>query len=119
MADAEAVKASELLDRVERQAQETERATVRIEQLERALEAERSARRDLDALLARERKTAADLRSQLDAHTAADAESQEGAERLEDLQRHLERSWAEVHRLKLQLAQAERPLWRRLARRPG
>ena len=120
----ETLSATELLHRVEELAEELTRARASVEALTKAVEAERSARSELQATAAKERaksrKLAAHVRQlnrAQDVQTAGTGELAEALERADALERKLGEAWGRIEQLRIQLAWATRPLWRRLLRR--
>jgi hypothetical protein len=112
----------ELLDRIERQAEETARLRVRLEAVESALDAERKTRRRMGELLEHERE----VRSVLDVRLEAEREARVVAEdQLENceaaamkLHAQVKLTWAQLGIVERELAWAQRPLWRKALRRP-
>ena len=110
-----------LLARLERQASEIGRLEDRARALERALAAEREARRKLAKVLEQERRAAVTPR-----HRSAGAQGSPAAEHeLERLRRaavgaeeQLRLAWSQLASTERRLAWKERPLWRKLLRRP-
>jgi ABC-type transporter Mla subunit MlaD len=90
-----------LLDRLERQAAESGRLEGRVQTLERALKTERDTRRRAVDMLKRERKAAAAI-----------------AERADRAEQQLQISWARLAEVERLLSSKQRPLWRKLLRRP-
>jgi predicted RNase H-like nuclease (RuvC/YqgF family) len=120
-AEEETLTATELLHRVEELAEELTRARGSVEALTKAVEAERSARSELEAAAAKERsrsrKLAAHVRQLTRAQDAERAvELVEALERADALERQLGEAWGRIEQLRIQLAWATRPLWRRLLR---
>jgi hypothetical protein len=122
--EGETLTAAELLRRVEEQAEELARARASAEMLTNAAEAERNAAAELEATLATERaksrKLAAHVRQLArarDADAGGAAELAEAIERADALEQQLGQAWGQIEHLRIQLAWATRPLWRRLLRR--
>jgi chromosome segregation ATPase len=116
------VETSELLTRLERQAAESGRLEGQAETLERALKAERDARRRLAETLKRERRAAKALHDRAEHDRAARATAEEELERARHgfsvSEQQLQMSWARLMQAEEELARRDRPLWRRLLRRP-
>jgi predicted RNase H-like nuclease (RuvC/YqgF family) len=120
----ETLSATELLHRVEELAEELARARATVESLTKTVEAERSARTELQEAAAKERsksrKLAAQVRQLNRAQNAPPVEPGalvEAIERADALERQLGDAWGRIEQLRIQLAWATRPLWRRLLRR--
>jgi hypothetical protein len=113
---------AELLNRLERQAAEAGRLEGRVETLERALRSERDARRRLVSTLRREREAAEaiHLRAERDRseHASAAAELEQLRQGAARAEQEVQAVWAQLAEAERRLAWRERPLWRRLARRP-
>jgi chromosome segregation ATPase len=113
---------SELLTRLERQAAESGRLDGRVQTLERALKAERDARRRIGETLQRERRAAEALHERAERDRAAHAATAEELERARQAfavyEQQLQMSWARVMEVEQQLALNERSFWDRLLRRP-
>jgi hypothetical protein len=116
------VEASELLTRLERQAAESGRLEGQTQTLERALKAEREARRRIAETLKRERRAAKALHDRAEHDRAARAKSEEELERVRQgfalSEQQLQLSWARLMQAEQELARNARPLWRKLVRRP-
>jgi chromosome segregation ATPase len=116
------VEDSDLLTRLERQAAESGRLEGRAETLERALKAERDARRRLGETLKRERKAAKALHDRAEHDRAARTAAEEELERVRQgfatSEQQLRVSWARLMQAEQELALRTRPLWRKLLRRP-
>jgi chromosome segregation ATPase len=119
------IEPSELLTRLERQAAESGRLEGRVQTLERELEDAREARRRLVETLKRERKAAKALHERAERAERARAAHGSAAEELEQLrdrkavsEQQLKLIWAQLEYAEQQLTAHERPLWRRLFRRP-
>jgi hypothetical protein len=114
--------AATVLARLEAQAAETGRLSAQVESLERAVRAERDARRRLADILKRERKAAEAIheRAKRDraAHEAAVQELERVREGAAVTGLHVEQAWARLAEAERRLAQHEHGLWRRLLRRP-
>jgi hypothetical protein len=114
--DAVEIDSALLLERLEAQAEETGRLAGRVDALESALRTERDTRRRAVETLKRERKAAEALAERAEAEAAAHAEAAAEVERLRQMvaanEHQLQMMWARV-------AEAERPLWRKLLRRPA
>jgi hypothetical protein len=112
------VEDSDLLTRLERQAAESGRLEGRAETLERALKAERDARRRLGETLKRERKAAKALHDRAEHDRAARTAAEEELERVRQgfatSEQQLRVSWARLMQAEQELALKARPLWRRL-----
>jgi hypothetical protein len=115
------IEASELLTRLERQAAESGRLEGQTQTLERALKAERDARRRLAETLKRERRAAKALHDRAELDRAARAATEQELERVQQgysvSEQQLQMSWARLMHAEQELARRERPLWRRLLRR--
>jgi hypothetical protein len=113
---------SELLTRLERQAAESGRLDGRVQTLERALKAERDARRRIGETLQRERRAAEALHERAERDRAEHAATAEELERVRQAfaasEQQLQMSWARLMQAEQQLAWMGRSLWRRLLRRP-
>ena len=113
---------TELLTRLERQAAESGRLDGRVRTLEHALGAERAARRRLADTLKRERRAAETLSERAERAEAAHAVVEAEAERLRlsvaTSEQQLRQTWPRLLEAEHQLALRQRPLWRRLFRRP-
>ena len=111
-----------LLDRLERQAADTGRLEGRVQTLERALKAERDARRRIADTLKRERKAAEALHTRAERARAEHASAAEKAERMRQAAAFSEQQvrlvWAQLSEAERRLAWRSRPLWRKLLRRP-
>jgi hypothetical protein len=108
---------ADLLDRLERQATEIARLEDRARALERALAAERQARRRLARTLEEERKAAV--------ATPRRSRGSPADEELERLRRaavaaeeQVRLAWSQLRATERRLAWKERRLWRKLLRRP-
>jgi hypothetical protein len=112
----------ELLDRIERQAEETARLRVRLESVESALEAERKTRRQLGQMLEREREARVVLDRKLEAERDARVGAEDALEHCEaaavKLHEQVKLTWAQLGIVERELAWARRPVWRRVLRRP-
>ena len=112
--------ASELLERLERQAAESGRLEGRVESLEGALRRERDARRRLAETLKRERNAAEALHARAEQAEAANAAQAEEIERLREAvalaEQQLQAMLTQMADNKLALE--TRPRWRKLLRRP-
>jgi hypothetical protein len=113
---------AELLTRLERQAAESGRLEGRVQTLERALKAERDARRRLAERLKRERSAAAAIHERAQRDAAALASAAEELERLRQViavsEQQVQVSWTRLLEAEQQLASKQRSLWRKLLRRP-
>lgn len=113
---------SELLTRLELQAAESGRLEGRVQTVERALKTERNARRRLADTLKRERSAAAAIHERGQRDAAALSSATEELERLRqviaDSDHQIQLSWARLMQVERELALRQRPLWRRLLRRP-
>jgi hypothetical protein len=116
------VEASELLTRLEQQAAESGRLEGKAQTLERALKAERDARRRLAETLKRERRAAKALHDRAEHDRAARAAAEEELERMRQgfvlSEQQLQVSWARLMQAEQDLAVRARPQWRRLLRLP-
>jgi hypothetical protein len=116
--DAE-LESSDLLTRLERQAAESGRLDGRVQTLERALKAERDARRRLGETLQRERRAAEAVHAR--AQTAQEAATEE-LERMRQViaatQQEMRVTRARLIQAEQQLALKQRSVWRKLLRRP-
>src|SRR5262245_17311091 len=112
----------ELLDRIERQAEETARLRVRLEAVESALDAERKTRRRMGELLEHEREARSILEVKLEAEREARVVAEDQLENYEaaamKLHEQVKLTWAQLGIVERELAWARRPLWRRALRRP-
>jgi hypothetical protein len=113
---------SELLTRLERQAAESGRLDGRVETLEKALKAERDARRRLGETLQRERRAAKALHDRAEhdraGRTAAEEELGRVRQAFAVSEQQLQISWTRLMQAEQELALRQRSLWRRLLRRP-
>jgi len=116
--------ASELLQRVEELAEKLARAHADVEALTSTVEAERMARAEVEATLAKERSKSRKLGTQVrrlsrtqNADAAGAEDLVEALERADALEQQLGQAWGQIEHLRIQLAWATRPLWRRLLRR--
>jgi hypothetical protein len=124
-AGGEGLSASELLRRIEEQAELLARARSRFQRLKQALEHERSARAALAEELAKERSRSRRLAARLEEQSGGAAllgsdsagALAEALERADALERELGQSWEQIEQLRQQLRWSSRPLWRRLLRR--
>ena len=114
--------APELLNRLERQAEESGRLNGRVQTLEEALRSERDAHRRVTEMLTRERTAAEAIHARVEQAEAARAGQ---AEELERLRQAVVLAEQQVQMMSMQLADAERqlalksrPVWRKLLRRP-
>ena len=120
--DAIELETTDLLGRLEAQAEENGRLAARAESFERVAEAERDARRRLSDTLKRERKAARALHERAEQAEAAlaarteEAEHHEQALAVSEQQRHL--TWMQLTEASRQIELQTRPLWRKLLRRP-
>jgi hypothetical protein len=116
------IEASEILTRLEQQAAESGRLEGQAQTLERALKAERDARRRRAETLKRERRAAKALHDRAAHDRAARAAAEEELERVRHgfslSEQQLQTSWARLMRAERELALWARPLWRKLLRRP-
>jgi hypothetical protein len=116
------VEASEILTRLEQQAAESGRLEGKAQTLERALKAERDARRRLAETLKRERRAAKALHDRAEHDRAARAAAEEELERVRHgfslSEQQLQASWARLMQAEQALAERARPFWRRLLRQP-
>jgi hypothetical protein len=114
--------ASDLLERLERQAAESGRLEGRVQTLENALRTERDARRRLAATLKRERKAAEALHARAEHAEASSASQTEELERLRQVvalaEQQRQAIWMQLSGAEHLLAMKSRPFWRRLLRRP-
>jgi predicted RNase H-like nuclease (RuvC/YqgF family) len=122
-AKGEPLTATELLHRVEELAEELARARASVEALTKTVEAERTARTELQEAAANERSKSRKLSAHVRQLTRAQevptedpAELAEALERADALERQLGEAWGRIEQLRIQLAWATRPLWRRLLR---
>jgi hypothetical protein len=115
------VEPSELLTRLERQAAESGRLEGHAQTLERALKAERDARRRLGETLKRERRAAKALHDRAEHEGAARAATEAELERVRHAftlcEQQMQISWAQLVQVEQELALRTRPLWRKLLRR--
>lgn len=112
--------ASELLERLERQAAESGRLEGRVESLESALRREREARRRLADTLKRERTAAEALHARAEQSEAASAAQ---AAEIEHLRRAVALAEQQLQAMLTQVGDAQvameaRPRWRKLMHRP-
>ena len=116
------IETSELLTRLERQAAESGRLEGQTQTLERALKAERDARRRLGETLKRERRAARALHDRAEhdraGRSVAEAELERVRQGLAVSEQQLKMSWARLMQVEQELAVRERPRWRKLLRRP-
>ena len=114
--------APELLDRLERQAMEIGRLEGRVRSLERALVAERDARRKLASTLEQKRRAAATISARANRNRGSSAAAEDELERLRRTaaaaEEQVQLTWAQLASAERRLAWKERPLWRKLLRRP-
>ena len=120
--DAVELGSAALLERLESQAAEAGRLEGRVDALESALRTERDARRRAIETLKRERKAAEAIAERAEREAAAHASAAAEAERLRQVvstsEQQLQIMWGRLVQAEQQLAVAERPLWRKLLRRP-
>jgi hypothetical protein len=113
---------SELLTRLEQQAAESGRLDGRVQTLERALKAERDARRRLGETLQRERRAAEALHERAEREAQAHAAAAQEVERMREVvaaaEQQVQLTCTQLMQAELQLAWKERSLWRKLLRRP-
>jgi chromosome segregation ATPase len=113
----------ELLDRIERQAEETARLRVRLDAVESALDAERKTRRRMGEMLEREREARTVLDGRLEAEREARVSAEDQLEQCEaaavKLHEQVKLTWAQLGIVERELAWARRPLWRKALRRPA
>jgi hypothetical protein len=113
---------SALLTRLEKQAAESGRLDGRVQTLERALKAERDARRRLGETLQRERKAAEALyeraEREREAHAAAAAEVERLRQVVATAEQQVQLTCTQLTHAEQQLAWNERSLWRKLLRKP-
>ncbi len=111
-----------LLERLESQAVEAGRLAGRVDALESALRTERDARRRAIETLKRERKAAEAIAERAEREAAGHASAAAEVERLRGVvatgEQQLQIMWSRATHAEHQLAFAERPLWRKLLRRP-
>jgi predicted nuclease with TOPRIM domain len=114
--------ASELLERLERQAAESGRLEGHVQTLESAVRREREARRRLADTLKRERKAAEALHTRAEHAEAVSTAQAEELERLREAvglaEQQLQAMWAQLSDAERRLATGSRPFWRKLLRRP-
>jgi hypothetical protein len=119
--DAE-LETSDLLTRLERQAAESGRLDGQVQTLERALKAERDARRRLGETLQRERRAAEAIYKRAQraetAHEAATEELERMRQVITATEQEMRFTRARVIQAEQQLALKERSVWRKLLRRP-
>ena len=109
--------AAELLDRLERQAEDLARTKIRLDQVESALGAERETRQRLAAILSEERSRKAVLEDKLRRwHDESSTRRQLGEQlerertRVRELEQRLEQDWREIHVLRSEVVD-DRPRW--------
>ena len=116
------VEASDLLTRLERQAAESGRLEGQTQTLERALTAEREARRRLAETLKRERRAAKALHDRAQRAETAHEGATEELERMRQViaasEREMRFTRARMIQVEQALALKERSVWRKLLRRP-
>ena len=117
-----AVEASDLLTRLERQAAESGRLEGQTQTLERALTAEREARRRLAETLKRERRAAKALHDRAQRAETAHEGATEELERMRQViaasEQEMRFTRARMIQVEQALALKERSVWRKLLRRP-
>jgi chromosome segregation ATPase len=121
----EGLSATELLRRIEEQADLLARARSRFQRLKQALEHERASRATLAEELKKERSRSRRLAARLEEQSGGEANLgadsagalAEALERADALERELGHAWERIEQLRLQLGWASRPLWRKLLRR--
>jgi hypothetical protein len=120
--DADAPEASDLLTRLERQAAESGRLDGRVQTLERTLRSERDARRRLTDRLKQERRAAEALYERASRQAAEHADAAEELTRLRQAvaaaEEQMQMTWVRLSHAEQQLAWKQRPLWRKILRRP-
>src|SRR5262245_11210648 len=116
------VTGSELLDKVERQAETMARLRLRLEAVESALDAERKTRQRMGDMVTRERRARAALEGKLETERAARVALEDQLESCESaavkLHHQVKLTWAQLDVAERELAWARRPLWRKALRRP-
>ncbi len=107
--------AADLLDRLERQAEDLARTKVRLDQVEAALHAERETRQRLTTMLSEERSRSAGLEDELRRRHHDSSRQRRLGEQLEreqakvgELERRLEEGWREIHVLRSEVVQPRR-----------
>jgi predicted nucleic acid-binding Zn-ribbon protein len=119
---APAIDPAEVLSRLEHHVAEAGRLHGRLDVVEETLERERTARRKLLGTLKRERRVAEALKSRAEraeeARDAATDELEQSRKLAAAAQHQLQMTWSRVADLETALAWEQRPLWRKLLRRP-
>ena len=107
--------AADLLDRLERQAEDLAKTQVRLDQVEAALRAERDTRQRLTTMLSEERSRSAALEDERRRRRGESSRQRGVGEQLErerakvrDLERGLEEAWHEIHVLRSEVVEAGR-----------
>jgi hypothetical protein len=107
--------AADLLDRLERQAEDLARTKVRLDQVEAALRAERDTRQRLTTMLSEERSRSAALEDERrQRHDESSTQRRVGAQleqeqaKVRELERRLEEDWREIHVLRSEVVDARR-----------
>jgi hypothetical protein len=113
---------TDLLSRLESQAEENGRLRAHADSLERVARAERDARRRLADTLKRERRAAEALHQRAERAEALQAASVEEVERLSQVvavtEQQMQALWTHLEISERPVDLAPAPLWRRLLRRP-
>jgi hypothetical protein len=116
------VEATDLLGRLEAQAEENGRLREQVESLDRVARAERDTRRRLADTLKRERRAAEGLHERAERERAEREVMAEELERLRESaslnQVQVEQAWSRLSEADRRLADHGRGFWRRLLRRP-
>ncbi len=107
--------AADLLDRLERQAEDLAKTKVRLDQVEAALRAERETRQRLTTMLSEERSRSAGLEDELRRRHDESSRQRRLGEQLEreqakvgELERRLEEGWREIHVLRSEVVEPRR-----------
>jgi DNA repair exonuclease SbcCD ATPase subunit len=120
--DAVELDTTDLLARLEAQAEENGRLAEKAESFERVARAERDARRRLSDTLRREREAAEALHARLQEAEAGHAAQAEEAKRLAHSLKLVEQQkqmiWSQLTEVQGELALKSRPVWRKVLRRP-
>jgi hypothetical protein len=121
--DAIELDTTDLLARLEAQAEENGRLAEKAESFERVARSERDARRRLAETLRRERSAAEALDTRLQVAEAGQAAHAQEAERLGQALKLVEQQkqmiWTELTEVQRELALKSRPVWRKLLGRPA
>ena len=114
-AENEVALVTDLLDRLERQAEDLAKTKVRLDQVEAALHAERETRQRLATMLSEERSRSAVLEDELRRRCDESDTQRRLGDQLErerakvgELERQLEEGWREIHVLRLEAVEPRR-----------